>query len=66
MRVSAIRRDQGPLGLASFVMELATESVTGDDGHYQREGLPLAGAWGPILVALGAGVYVARTFDVSF
>lgn len=23
-------------------------------------------AWGPILVALGAGVYVTRTFDVVF
>lgn len=82
-------------------MELATESVTGDHGYYQREGLPLTGAlclagalclvagtvlrrggqvplrahtlffipmqaWAPILVALGVGVYVARTFDVSF
>ena len=30
--------------VASLLMELASESVTGDDGYYQREGLPLAGA----------------------
>ncbi len=28
--------------VASLLMELATESVTGDADYYQREGLPLA------------------------
>lgn len=30
--------------VASLLAELVTESVTGDDGAYQREGLPLAAA----------------------
>lgn len=67
------QREGLPLAVAltlAGVLSLVVGTALRRDGkvplrHHTLFFIPMP-AWGPILVALGVGVYVTRTFDVAF